>query len=686
MIALRGSPALGRVFFASLSRSRQLRATRGVSSLWRRPSEPSQSEPSQIRPSRRTLSSTERQRIQTDDVYDFKSAERESDEVDVCIVGGGMSSMSYTNRQSTDVSGPAGLSAAIRLRQLAIEAGRDDFRVVVLEKAGEIGAHILSGAVIQPTAIEELLPNWLAEDNEKRFTGTTPATKDRMRFLTRNSAIPLPAPPQMNNHGNYIVSLNQFTSWLGERAEELGVEVYPGFAASEVLYKPDRSVMGVATNDVGLSRTGKPKDNFERGMEFHARVTLFAEGCHGSLTKTLMKKFDLRRESQPQTYGLGIKEVWEVRPEKFQRGEVTHSVGYPLKADTYGGGWMYHFGDNLVSVGLVVGLDYPNPWLSPFQEFQKMKLHPLYKSVLEGGKCVSYGARALNEGGFQSIPKCAFPGGALIGDTAGFLNVPKIKGTHTAMRSGMLAAEAAFTALTQGDEGTVFLYDYEDALRKSSIWAELKAVRNMRPSFHGPLKLWGGIAYSGLEAFVLRGRVPWTLSHPGTDAAATRPADACERIQYSKPDGKITFDVLTSVSRTGTNHEEDQPVHLRVADVVAHAADQFPKFRGVENRFCPAGVYEYVEDAASAAGVRLQINAQNCIHCKTCDIKVPSQDIDWTCKCCLEDLLVLVMGADMAAKVRKAARAQNIHSPEHAVVDFRRHANPATPARRQHRL
>ena len=286
--------------------------------------------------------------------------------------------------------------------------------------------------MIEPTAINELIPDWLAEDNENRFEHATPATGDKMRFLTKSRSIPIPAPPQMNNHGNYIVSLNQFTKWLGERAEEVGVEVYPGFAASEVLYKPDGSVQGVATNDLGISRTGKAKDNFERGMEFHARLTLFAEGCHGSLTKQVIKKFDLRRESQPQTYGLGLKEVWEVQPEKFQKGQVIHSMGYPLPADTYGGGWLYHFGDNLVSIGLVVGLDYPNPWLSPYGEFQKMKHHPLYKSVLEGGKCISYGARALNEGGFQSIPKVAFPGGALIGDTAGFLNVPKIKGTHTA--------------------------------------------------------------------------------------------------------------------------------------------------------------------------------------------------------------------------------------------------------------
>jgi electron-transferring-flavoprotein dehydrogenase len=415
----------------------------------------------------------------------------------------------------------------------------------------------------------------------------------------------------MNNHGNYIISLNQFCQWLGERAEEIGVEIYPGFAASEVVYKPDGSVTGVATNDLGIGRDGKPKDSFERGMEFHAKVTLLAEGCHGSLTKQIIKKFDLRRDSEPQTYALGLKEVWEIDPSKFMKGEIVHSMGYPLPKDTYGGGWMYHFGDNLVSLGLVVALDYKNPWLSPYGEFQKMKHHPLYKSVLEGGKCITYGARALNEGGFQSIPKCAFPGGALIGDTAGFLNLPKIKGTHTSMRSGMLAAEATYSALKNNpDAGSIFLYDYEDALRDSHIWKELKQVRNMRPSFNTPLGLYGGIMYSGLEAFLFRGKTPWTLKHGHTDYSATKLADQCKKIEYPKPDGEISFDILTSVSRTGTNHTEDQPVHLQVKDWDKHAATEWPKFKGVENRFCPAGVYEYVEDESKDIGVRFQINSQ----------------------------------------------------------------------------
>lgn len=545
---------------------------------------------------RRTFTDTARRRLASvDESFDINSIERESDQVDVCIVGGG----------------PAGLSAAIRLKQLANEAGNEDFRVLLLEKAGELGDHILSGNVVEPSALDELIPDWNDEKNPNRFENVTAAKTDRMRFLTKTMSIPIPAPPQMNNHGNFIISLNQFTKWLGERAEEIGVEIYPGFAASEVLYTPDGSVRGVATNDLGVGRNGKPKDSFERGMEFQARVTLLGEGCHGSLTKQVIKKFDLRRDSQPQTYGLGIKEVWEIDPAKFNPGLIVHSMGYPLPSDTYGGGWMYHFGDNMVSIGLVVGLDYPNPWLAPYGEFQKMKHHPLYASVLEGGKCISYGARALNEGGFQSIPKCAFPGGALIGDTAGFLNVPKIKGTHTAMRSGMLAAEAAYTALSETDqESSVFLYDYEDKLRKSTIWSELKQVRNMRPSFHGPLGLYGGIMYSGLEAFVLRGKAPWTLKHSGTDHGATKLADNCKKIEYPKPDGKISFDILTSVSRTGTNHEEDEPCHLYVKDWDKHAQSSFPKYKGVENRFCPAGVYEYIEDDSKDVGVRFQINSQ----------------------------------------------------------------------------
>ncbi|KAL1958241.1 hypothetical protein VTO42DRAFT_4749 [Malbranchea cinnamomea] len=561
---------------------------------------------------RRSFSTTQIRKER--DTFDPSHIERESDTVDVCIVGGG----------------PAGLAAAIQLKKLANEAGNEDFRVLLLEKAGEIGDHIVSGNVIQPSALNELLPDWLSEDNPSRFEHVTPAKVDKMRFLTEKYAIPIPHPPQMSNKGNYIISLSQLCKWLGERAEELGVEIYPGFAASEILYNNEGSVKGVATNDLGIGRDGKPKDSFERGMEFHARVTLLAEGCHGSLTKQVIKKYDLRRDCQPQTYGIGIKEVWEVRPEKFRKGEVMHTMGYPLPKDTYGGSFMYHFGENMVTLGLVVGLDYPNPWLSPYGEFQKLKHHPIFKEVLEGGKCISYGARALTEGGFQSIPKCAFPGGALIGESAGFMNVPKVKGTHTSMLSGMLAAKAAYSALTSGtDSGTVFLFDYEDALRKSSIWKELKEVRNMRPSFSTPLGLYGGIMYSGLEAYIFRGKTPWTFKHHSTDPAATKLASECKKIEYPKPDGVLSFDILTSVSRTGTNHEEDQPVHLQVKDWDKHTDACWPKYKGVENRFCPAGVYEYIEDETKPHGVRFQINAQNCIHCKTCDIKVPTQDINW---------------------------------------------------------
>ncbi|KAI5811625.1 hypothetical protein DFH27DRAFT_597360 [Peziza echinospora] len=580
-------------------------------------------------PSRRLATPTK-----DDDSTNPLLRERESDSVDVCIVGGG----------------PAGLSAAIRLKQLANDAGNEDFRVLLLEKAPDMGAHIVSGAVIEPTAINDLLPDWLSEDNPNRFEGATAVTSDKMRFLTKNRSFWLPEPPQMRNEGNYIISLNELVKWMAERAEELGVEIYPGFAASELLYNPDGGVKGVATNDLGIGRDGKPKDSFERGMEFHAKCTLFAEGCHGSLTKQVIKKFDLRKDSQPQTYGLGLKEVWEVKPENFRKGEVSHSLGWPLPLDTYGGAFMYHFAENKVALGLVVGLDYPNPYLSPYEEFQRMKHHPFFKEVLEGGTPISYAARALNEGGFQSIPKVAFPGGGLIGCTAGFLNLPKIKGIHTSMRSGMLAAESAYSAILAqptGDESTVTrtltLPDYESKLKQSHIWKELYEIRNLRPSFHSPLKFFGGVAYSGLETFLLKGRVPWTLKHPSTDYDATKLAADSKKIEYPKPDGKLSFDILTSVSRTGTNHEEDQPVHLVVGDTAGgkggdvqrerewrkHAEKEWPRFKGLEARFCPAAVYEYVEDEKSELGVRFQVNAQNCIHCKTCDIKAPSQDINW---------------------------------------------------------
>ncbi|KAL9539447.1 hypothetical protein MBANPS3_010253 [Mucor bainieri] len=550
---------------------------------------------------------------------DPRRGEQFEDETDVVIVGGG----------------PSGLAAAIRLKQLANDEGRE-CRVMLIEKAGEVGAHTLSGAVLEPRALDELIPDW----KEKGAPLNTPVTSDSMRLMTKSLSIPLPHPPQMNNKGNYIVSLSNFVKWLGEQAEELGVEIYPGFAASEVLYNEDGSVRGVTLNDVGLDKNFEPKDTYERGMAVKAKVTLFAEGCHGSLTKTLAKKFELRKESGPQKYGIGIKEVWEVLPEKHKPGSVTHTVGWPVDAHTYGGSFIYHFEPerHLVTVGYVIGLDYSNPYLNPYKTFQQFKHHPSVKSLLEGGKCISYGARAINEGGYQSIPKLVFPGGALIGCTAGFLNVPKIKGTHTAMKSGMLAAESAYEALYNGlepdqesqVEEPVLLNTYEERIKDSWVYKELYEVRNVQPSFHGPLGLWGGMLYSGIDTLFLKGRTPWTFKHKKADWECMKTAGESKPIDYPKPDGVISFDLLTSVSRTGTNHAENQPVHLRIRDKDIPVERNLGVFDGPENRFCPAGVYEYVDDETKPGEKRLQINSQNCIHCKTCDIKDPSQNIDWT--------------------------------------------------------
>ncbi|CAO3619004.1 unnamed protein product [Cunninghamella echinulata] len=518
------------------------------------------------------------------------------------------------------------------MKQLANEANKD-IRVMLIEKAGEIGAHILSGAVLEPTALNELIPDW----KEKGAPLNTPVTSDSMKLLTKTMAFPLPHPPQMSNKGNYIVSLNNFVKWLGEQAEELGVEIYPGFAASEVLYNEDGSVKGVALNDVGLDKNFEPKDTYERGMHVKSKITLFAEGCHGSLTKTLAKKFDLRKESGPQQYGIGIKEVWEVLPEKHKPGSVTHTIGWPLDNQTYSGSFIYHLEPDrhLVALGLVVGLDYSNPYISPYKEFQRFKHHPMVKQLLEGGNCISYGARAINEGGYQSIPKLVFPGGALIGCTAGFLNLPKVKGTHTAMKSGMLAAEAAYEKIFAADEipeevTGVVLDNYEQKIENSWVYEELYEVRNCKPSFNTPLGNFGGVLYSGIETLILKGKEPWTFKHKHADWQTLKPAAECKPIDYPKPDGVISFDLLTSVSRTGTNHAENQPVHLRLRDKSKPVEQNLAVYDGPEGRFCPAGVYEFVEDEEHPGQKRLQINSQNCIHCKTCDIKDPSQNIDWT--------------------------------------------------------
>ncbi|EEQ36741.1 putative electron transfer oxidoreductase [Clavispora lusitaniae] len=560
--------------------------------------------------------------------------ERAADNVDVCIIGGG----------------PAGLATAIKLKQLDNEEGNGDLRVVVLEKAPDFGSHIVSGAVLEPRALKELFPDseFLNEDGSGIPLPpdlVTLVEHDDMKYLTSEYAFSLPEPPQMKNHGkNYIASLSSVVQYLAEQATDLGVETYPGVSVSELVYGANGAVKGVATRDVGIGKNGAPKSSFERGMEFHARITVLAEGCHGSLTKSAVAKFDLRQSSDPQTYGLGIKEVWRVRDENFERGFVGHTMGYPLSAGVYGGGFQYHFGDGLVAVGLVVGLDYANPYISPYQEFQKMKTHPYYSNVLEGGECVSYAARALNEGGYQSIPKLHFPGGLLVGCSAGFMNVPKIKGTHTAMKSGIVAAESIFDAIKELDavdeetdmEENVFdLAQYEEAFKQSWAYEELYEVRNVRPAFNlagGPLGFLTGLAHSGLTTMITRGSEPWTLSHSHGDAEATRNAKDFSPIEYPKPDGKLTFDILTSVSRTGTYHQDDEPCHLRIPnqDHRKHAELSWPRYKGIEQRFCPAGVYEYVEDENEPLGVKFNINSQNCIHCKTCDIKVPDQDINWT--------------------------------------------------------
>jgi electron-transferring-flavoprotein dehydrogenase len=513
-------------------------------------------------------------------------------------------------------AGPSGLSAAIRLKQLAAAAGRE-VSVCVLEKGSEVGAHILSGAVLEPRSLEELIPDW----RDKGAPLNTPAREDRFLFLTETKAYRLPTPPQMNNHGNYIISLGNFCRWLGTQAEELGVEVYPGFAAAEVLYDESGRIRGVATGDMGVGRDGEPTDNYQPGMELLGKITIFGEGCRGSLTKGLIEKFDLRQGADPQTYGIGIKELWEIDPAKHEPGLIVHTVGWPVDTKTYGGSFCYHLENNQVAVGYVIGLDYQNPTMSPFEEFQRFKTHPEIRKTFEGGRRIAYGARAINEGGYQSIPALSVPGGCLIGCAAGFLNVPKIKGTHTAMKSGMVAAEAVFAALD--DPGASL--DYKPGLEASWLWDELHRVRNIRPSFRWGL--YGGIVYSALDTFVFRGKAPWTLHHHLKDNEATRPQSEVTPIVYPKPDGKVSFDRLSSVFISNTNHEENQPIHLRLKKADTAISVNWQVYGSPEQYYCPAGVYEIVEESA---GPRLQINAQNCVHCKTCDIKDPTQNINWT--------------------------------------------------------
>ena len=532
-------------------------------------------------------------------------SERESMQYDVVVVG----------------AGPAGLACAIRLKQVAGERG-SDVSVCVIEKGSEVGAHIVSGAVMDPRALAELFPDWQALDAPLN----APVTEDRFLFLRQRSAFKVPnflLPACFRNHGNYVVSLGNVCRWLARQAEALGVDIFPGFAAAEVLCDDQGAVIGVATGNMGVGKDGAPGPNFQPGMELHAKYTFFAEGCRGQLGKQLLAKYRLDKGRDPQVYGIGLKELWQIQPEKHQSGLVIHTAGWPLDTQTYGGSFLYHMEDNLVCIGFVVGLGYTNPYLSPYEEFQRYKTHPAIRPVLEGGKRISYGARAIAAGGLQSLPRLVFPGGGLIGDDAGFLNVSRIKGSHAAIKSGMLAAEAAIDALSSGRSGDE-LMAYPEKFRSSWLYEELHRARNFKPWM--AKGLYTGTAMVGVDQIVFGGKAPWTLHHDHADHETLRKKTAVPPMAYPKPDGVVTFDRLSSVFISNTSHSEDQPAHLRLKDDSVPVKVNLALYDAPEQRYCPAGVYEIVNEAS---GPRLQINAQNCVHCKTCDIKDPTQNIVW---------------------------------------------------------